>query len=316
MSIQAITWALEDAPDVPARLVSTLIALASYANGSGRGAFPGNDTLAEHTRKSIRQVKRDLEELVELKLISDGDQRLVAHKRADRRPRVWDLAMDRKRSRGDTDVTPQEQNGVSTASPRDHDRGDTDDTPQEPRGDTQGRHGVTLVSNTNIYGSEPKDEPNPPPTPRVDDPPPARAHTRARPSHVPVADLVGTAHSVGAWKLVTPWRRNHTSQYRYSTYREIAKEVDGILADGGIPDLIIVALHDWDSRGKNPSFLRHCYDDAVHATKPVHLRPVSDNRPSTTDTRVAGALELAARYEAQERATEQFPQQALPGVAS
>lgn len=317
MSVQAITWALEDAPDVPARLVSTLIALANHAGRTGKGAFPGNDTLADCTRKSPRQVKRDLEELVELRLIIEGDQQLVAHMRADRRPRVWDLAMHRRRVRGDTHDTPPSSGEGTPTTPRKSERGDTDDTPQEPRGDTQGHHGVTLVSNTNTQGSEPTDEPNPPPPSRLTDPPPTRTRTRTRTrGHVPAAELADTAHGVGSWKLVTAWRATHTIQYRYSTYRDIAKEVDRILADNGVPDLIITALHDWDTRGKQPSFLRHCYDDAVHATKPTHLRPVTDNRPATTDARVGNALDLAARYEAEERSATQSTQQALPGVAS
>lgn len=93
------------------------------------------------------------------------------------------------------------------------------------------------------------------------------------------------------------------------------KQVDLILADNGDPALINVALRDWDARGKKPEFLHHCYDDAVHATRPAHLRAVVDTRPATTDMRTGNALLLAEFYEAQERA-EQSGQAALPGMAS
>ena len=319
MSVQVIAWALEDAPDVPARLVSTLIAIANYANRHGRGSFPGNDTLADHTRKSLRQVKRDLDELLELGLIREGDQQLVSHLRPDRRPRVWDLAVERKRSRGDTHDTPSpdqatprgvthDMSSVSTPEPR----GDTHDTPSEPRGVIQGRHGVTWVS------PEPKEEPKTSSGPAGgSSASPAGARARARGPAVSVVELTTTAHSVGAWSLVTPWRASHTTKYRYGTYRDISKEVDLILADNGIPELIEVALRDWDTRGKSPAFLRHCYDDAVHATRPVHIRPTTDNRPATTNMRVGDALSLAEKYEAQERAeSAQAVPLELPGVAS
>lgn len=99
MSVQAITWVLEDAPDLPHNLVSTLIGLANHADRHGRGAFPGQATLADYTRKSDRAIRDDLKALMKLGLIRLGDQRLVAHIRPDQRPVVYDLAMDRKRDR-------------------------------------------------------------------------------------------------------------------------------------------------------------------------------------------------------------------------
>lgn len=307
MSVQAITWALEDAPDVPARLVSTLIALANHAGRTGRGSFPGNDTLSEYTRKSVRQVKRDLEELVELRLISEGDQQLVAHMRADRRPRVWDLAMHHKRSRGVTHDTPSAPSGGTPETPREAERGDTDDTPQAPRGDIQGAHGVSPMT------PEPKEEPKNQALPPTGVKRAAPAHMR--PARVSPAELNATASRPGAWSLVGPWKTSHQTKYSSKTYRDIVKQVDLILADNGEPALVNVALHDWDARGKTPEFLRHCYDDAVHATRPAHLRPVVDNRPATTDVRASNALLLAEFYEAQERA-DQTKRAELPGMAS
>lgn len=93
MSVQAITWAIEDAPDVPAHCVSLLIGLANHADQDGRNSFPGQGTLAAYTRKSDRAVRNDLAELEARRLIARGDQRLVAHIPGDRRPVVWDLSM-------------------------------------------------------------------------------------------------------------------------------------------------------------------------------------------------------------------------------
>lgn len=94
MSVQAITWALDRAPDVPPHLVSLLIGLANHASDDGTGSYPGQNTLARYTRKDARAVRRDLQSLEELGLIRRGDQRRALHLPADRRPVVWDLAMD------------------------------------------------------------------------------------------------------------------------------------------------------------------------------------------------------------------------------
>lgn len=142
MSIQAMTWALEEAPDVPAQLVSTLIALANHAGRDGSACYPSQETIAKYTRKTVRQVRRDLDKLVELQLIRPGDQRHVAHFRPDHRPLVWDLAMDRKRP--DTDVLP---------------RSGDDRTPVTERPDMGDRHDRTPVS------AKPKEEPNTEPKP-------------------------------------------------------------------------------------------------------------------------------------------------------
>lgn len=127
LSKPAVLWALDEAPGVPPELVSALVALARHAGLDGRGAHPSAATIAGQTRKSERQAKRDLKRLEELKLIMPGDTAIVAHIRADRRPKVYDLAMPR----GDTDDMSSDGHGV---------------TPRVARGDTQGRHGVSPMS--------------------------------------------------------------------------------------------------------------------------------------------------------------------------
>ncbi|MFD9950555.1 helix-turn-helix domain-containing protein [Nonomuraea sp. NPDC059023] len=99
MSTQAMVWALEDAPDVPAQALGVLMGLANHADEHGRGAYPEQATLAEYARKSGRQARTDLTRLEELGLIRRGDQSLVAHLREDRRPVVWDVAMERRKEK-------------------------------------------------------------------------------------------------------------------------------------------------------------------------------------------------------------------------
>ncbi|MEU4801308.1 helix-turn-helix domain-containing protein [Actinosynnema sp. NPDC023587] len=100
MSVEAMVWVLNDAPIPTDRkdassLAITLVGLANHADPSGRNAFPSVATLVRYTRLSERTVRRALDTLEELKLISPSDPEIVAAyiKRADRRPKGWDLAM-------------------------------------------------------------------------------------------------------------------------------------------------------------------------------------------------------------------------------
>src|SRR5215207_5700697 len=68
MSNQAITWALETATPGPATKV-LLIALANYANEHNE-SYPSIERLARETDQSPATVKRHLNKLVELGLIT------------------------------------------------------------------------------------------------------------------------------------------------------------------------------------------------------------------------------------------------------
>jgi hypothetical protein len=94
MSLEAVGWALRDAPGVPAQCVGVLVGLADHADKHGRGAYPSAGTLAAYARKSERQVRYDLRMLVEAKLIRPGDQSAVVKYPPNRRPVVYDLAME------------------------------------------------------------------------------------------------------------------------------------------------------------------------------------------------------------------------------
>ncbi|MFC9821425.1 hypothetical protein ACFWG6_31095 [Streptomyces erythrochromogenes] len=94
MSIEAVKWAMELAPPMPAQLVSVLTGLAYHADSKGRGSFPSVPRLAAYACKAPRQIRRDLRQLEELKLIKEGDQGKAAHLPADKRPTVYDLALE------------------------------------------------------------------------------------------------------------------------------------------------------------------------------------------------------------------------------
>ncbi|MEU1092732.1 helix-turn-helix domain-containing protein, partial [Streptomyces sp. NPDC005877] len=95
MSTEAMDWALELAPPMPAQLVATLSGLARHADKKGRGAYPSVARLAAYTCKAERSVQRDLKQLRDLGLIRLGDQSKAAHLPEGKRPEVYDLALER-----------------------------------------------------------------------------------------------------------------------------------------------------------------------------------------------------------------------------
>jgi hypothetical protein len=96
MSVEALTWVFEQAPDVAPHEVPVLVGLANHAHPDGTGAWPGVPRLARYSRKGERAVQKDVQSLLSKGLIRKGDQRLVAHYPPDRRPVVYDLAMERR----------------------------------------------------------------------------------------------------------------------------------------------------------------------------------------------------------------------------
>lgn len=119
--VPAVAWVLDEAPDVPASLVATLVGLARHADENGRNAFPSEAALARYTRKTVRQVRRDLAELVSRGLIRRPvDQDAASGIRGDRRPTVYDLAFAPDRADDRTPATGRQR-------PTGHPRPDVDD---------------------------------------------------------------------------------------------------------------------------------------------------------------------------------------------
>lgn len=180
MSIEAITWALENAdipsptppgmPSAPA-LTVVLLGLASHASRHGRDAFPSVKTLARYARMSERQVQRCLHALVELGLISRGNQARVAATiiREDRRPMNYNLTMPRG----------------GGSSPREPRRGDI----SAPHGVTTRRErGDTHVTRTVLF--EPRDKPA---ASRCATTPPARTPKQAQRQRYPQIETLAQA---------------------------------------------------------------------------------------------------------------------------
>jgi hypothetical protein len=145
MSIEAVAWALSEAPDVPPQCLAVLIGLANHAHANGRAAYPSQERLAFYARKSVRSVQNDLKALEGLGLIRRGDQRHAAFLPTDRRPVVYELAMGRRRPLpGALDPFADPQSGRPNEAP---DRGEADFTPVSDRGEAGYRTGRSVLPN-------------------------------------------------------------------------------------------------------------------------------------------------------------------------
>lgn len=97
MSVQAMTWALEQRIVTSPTARHVLLCLANYADKNGKAAFPSANSLSEDTGLSVRTVRTALESLREVEAITLGNQAIAAAyiDRNDRRPVVYDLCIDR-----------------------------------------------------------------------------------------------------------------------------------------------------------------------------------------------------------------------------
>jgi Helix-turn-helix domain len=123
MSIEAITWALNGAPIPTGRNASTLafvlVGLANHADPDGHNAFPAVATLVRYTRLSERSVHYALRDLENLGLITPSDPDIIAAyiKRADRRPKGWDLPIHNTIHSTIHNVVHSDGGGVHTVHP-------------------------------------------------------------------------------------------------------------------------------------------------------------------------------------------------------
>lgn len=141
MSIQAMTRVLEGRVGDRGRK-QTLMAFANYAGADGRDIYPAVATIAHDAECSVKTVQRDVKKLLADGWLRLGDQQKVAHIRGDRRPVVYELAMDEDTRKAWAGVEPGDN-----LSPRET----TDEaTPVSPRETDTGRHprphGATPVS--------------------------------------------------------------------------------------------------------------------------------------------------------------------------
>ncbi|WP_371785546.1 helix-turn-helix domain-containing protein [Streptosporangium subroseum] len=100
MSVEVISWALNNAPVDESSAAFVLVGLANHASPDGRGAFPSVARLVSYTQLGERTVREQLDLLEAAGIITPCDPAIIAAwiKRSDRRPQGWDIDMslDRK----------------------------------------------------------------------------------------------------------------------------------------------------------------------------------------------------------------------------
>jgi hypothetical protein len=84
-------WAATVAPTADVQEYAILVRMADEADEAGCGVWLATSTIAGDVNVSEKTAQRRLDAMLSRKLIGLGDQRLVAHIRADRRPVVYDL---------------------------------------------------------------------------------------------------------------------------------------------------------------------------------------------------------------------------------
>lgn len=96
MSVEVISWALNEAPVTSTIDAMVLVGLANHAGKDGTAAFPSLTTLARYARCDERTVRRSIRRMQQQGLLRECDQRIVEHHvpRADRRPTGYDIVMD------------------------------------------------------------------------------------------------------------------------------------------------------------------------------------------------------------------------------
>lgn len=117
-------------------------ALCNRADPDGTNAWPGNKYLAEAAECSVQTVTRKLQYLQENGFIREGDQRFVAHLRADRRPVVYDVALS-EAARRDWAEAYAPSSRQQTAAAAGSKGGRASVTAAQTRGDKS--HGVTSM---------------------------------------------------------------------------------------------------------------------------------------------------------------------------
>ncbi|MBO8189205.1 hypothetical protein [Streptomyces spirodelae] len=92
MSLEAMCWVMSgDAPVADVNEFAVLGTMADKADPDGCGAWLSKETIAARAHISEETVKRCWRNMKKRGLIARGDQSLVRHYRADKRPVVWDL---------------------------------------------------------------------------------------------------------------------------------------------------------------------------------------------------------------------------------
>jgi hypothetical protein len=246
VSVEVSAWVWQNVHlegDPVAKLV--LLILADQANTDGTAAWPSQALLAKKADVSARTVRTKLRKLEELGLIVPGDQQMLAHIRADRRPTVYDVNMRAEIS-----------SGRKQASGREEVREETDFRPSATL-----RPEAALPYDRKLSSYKPS------------------LTTQKKPTG---SDAPAQPVDNSAQNLVAEWV-DHCNGGRPPgrVIGQVAREIGAMLTEG-IPYADVRAgLQQWHTQGLHPSTLAsvvHEIRNPKKANGAKHLQPAEDAR--------------------------------------
>ncbi|OXN01631.1 helix-turn-helix domain-containing protein [Bifidobacterium vansinderenii] len=255
MSVQAMSWAMDEAPtkDKAERIV--LIYMADVADKYGRNSFQSAATIAKRSRYGITAVRTAIKGLKAKGLIREGDQRRIGWMPNGQRPVVYDLDLD---VTWDT-VEAQEPTTVEPETTK-------NDTPPESGGVSKPAVGRTRKTTPPESGPLQKSDPSRKPvlTPPESGPKPNK-NRYITPPPTEVSPTRGETHP----KTKNPKRHELPTDWTPSPEaRQLARQL-GVNLNRSEASFRLWALEnhrrlrDWDAR-----FLRWIHGDAKPAATP------------------------------------------------
>lgn len=256
MSNKAMQWAMYEAPtDLDPIEFKLLMIIADNVDSDGRGFGKSIDTIIELFRTPIsrRTIIDRLGRLRAKGVIRYGDQRLLAYLPANRRPKVYDLAIDTTTEpepitpNTASNATDTESRGAAYAPQNDDNDPTADPTPARGAADVQqgcsrGAAGVHAYVHTNQHESYESLE--------------SRESTRARNKTTTDTSADGSGDvedPVTRLLALTPdpTHLQIAAQTGQDAAYELAKYQDACLANGRIPQNPAAGFRNWLRRATN-----------------------------------------------------------------
>ncbi|KAA8831820.1 helix-turn-helix domain-containing protein [Bifidobacterium tissieri] len=269
MSVQAMSWAMDEAPTMDKSERIVLMYMADTADKYGCNSFQSASTIAKRSRYGVSTIRAAIGRLKRKGLIREGDQRRLAWMPNGQRPVVYDLALD---VTWDT-VEAQESTTVET-------KPEKTDTPPVSGGDSE--QAVAVARETTPPESGPLQKPDPSRKPTLTPPetgPKPNKNRYITPPPTEVSPSPGETHP-----KTTPKRHELPPDWTPSPEaRQLARKLDVNLTRAEANFRLWALenhrrLRDWDAR-----FLRWLNGDAKPATsQPTQSEPA---KPTPTPAR-------------------------------
>lgn len=286
MSQQATAWALYHAPiELDAIEFRLLTIIADNVDNEGRGFGKSVKTLIELYRAPVseRTVRAKLAHMVELGVLREGDQRLVAYLPGNRRPKVYDIVMDKPETnhRG-AGYAPQTMGETIADEPEPTPDGQwVEEDQSEPQGCNRPATGVQQGCNRGAAMVADKTIKNIKSTKNIER---VRARETEKEQTFENPQEVAATPDTERLLAMTPDDTHIAlaAETRQDVAYELAKYQDACLASGRIPKDPSAGFRNWLRRGR---------DLASHPTTPADTDPydASADRILATST-ILGSL--------------------------